>query len=69
MYAPEVVVRQFASGGFFKAGYMDALWIYPTKYVADGAILAAGVHALEHEEQLLAAVDEETLLQIREALM
>jgi len=69
MHAPEEVVGDLARGGALKAGHVNALRIDPPEDVPNGPVFSAGVHALQHDEQLLAPVHEETLLQVGQALM
>lgn len=64
VHAPEVVVGDFTAGWLFEAGDVDALWIDPAEDVPDGAVFAAGIHALEDEEELFSAIDKKALLQI-----
>jgi len=64
MDAPEEVVAGFEGGGHFEGRDIAALRIDAGEDVADGAILAGGVHALEDDEQGLGLAGVEDVLQI-----
>ncbi|MCY1536040.1 hypothetical protein D9M68_714770 [compost metagenome] len=48
--APQVVVRQFVGSGRLEADHADAERIEAAEHAAHGAVLAAGVHALQHDQ-------------------
>ena len=60
---PEIVVGQFFGRRFLEAGHLDALGIDAVEDVADGAVLAAGVRGLEHDEHLVLVLGVEQFLQ------
>ena len=62
MDAPEKVVGEFVMGGRLEGCHSATLRIQPGHDVLDRAILSAGVHALEHDEQGAVRVRIETLL-------
>ena len=66
--APEEVVASFERGGDFELSDVAALRIDAGEDVADGAVLAGGVHALQDDEQRLGLAGVEDLLQIGELL-
>ena len=62
--APEVVVAQLQRGRFAEGGDMDALRVEPAEDMADGAVLAGGVHALQDDEQAVLFLGVEFNLQV-----
>src|SRR6266536_765351 len=64
--APEEVVVQLDLIGSFERGDLAALRIDAGEDLADGAVLAAGVHALEHHQEAVDAGGVELLLEVGE---
>ena len=64
--APEKVVAGFERGGHLEGSDVAALGIDSGEDVADGAVLACGVHALEDDEQGLGLAGVEDVLEISE---
>jgi hypothetical protein len=62
--APEKVVAGFEWGGHLEGSDIAALGINSREDVADGAVLACGVHALEDDEQGLGLAGIKDFLQI-----
>lgn len=48
---------------------MHSLWVDPAKDMTNGSIFAAGIHALQNDQQLFSAVDKEALLEIAQPLV
>ena len=63
MDAPEVVTGQLGGGGDFEGGHAHTLRVDALEDAADDAVLAAGVHALQHDQQFVLALGKEQLLQ------
>ncbi len=61
--APQVIVRQLGGSGHLESGDAHPLRVDPLEYPADHAVFAAGVHALQHDQQLVLALGKEQLLQ------
>ncbi len=59
---------EFLLGGHLEARHLAALGIHPAHHVLDGAILAAGIHCLEDNEQGMLPFRPEHLLQLLEPL-
>ena len=59
MYTPQEVMARLGIRGNLEGGNITTLWVDAGKDVADGAILATGVHSLKHNQQgaLLARVE------------
>ena len=53
MNAPQKIVCQFFSRGNLKRNDIAPLWINMRKYMANGAILATGIHSLQHDEHTM----------------
>ena len=66
--APEKVVRQLRRGGRLEAPDVDAQRVERAEHLANGRVLAAGVHRLQHDQQRVLSVGEELLLQRVELL-
>jgi hypothetical protein len=64
--APEEVVAGFEGGGHFEGGDVAALRINSGEDMADGAVFAGGVHALEDDEQGLGLAGVEEVLPVSE---
>jgi hypothetical protein len=62
------VVTGFERGGNFEGGDVAALRVDAGEDVADGAIFAGGVHALEDDEQSFGLTGVEDVLQVGELL-
>ena len=68
VHPPQVVVGQLLlASGALKLATLHALGVDVPEHVADGAVLAAGVHRLEHHEQLVAAVGVQEVLELLQA--
>ena len=63
MHAPQVVVIHFDGGGHLEAGDAHALRVDAVEDGADDAVLAAGVHALQDDQQPAFVLGEHALLQ------
>ena len=66
--APEEVVARFDGCGDFEGGYIATLGVDSGEDVADGAVLASGIHALEDDEQGLRLAGVEEFLKAGELL-
>ena len=64
--APEKVVLELGGAGLLEAGNVAALRVDAAHHVADGAVFAGGVHALEDEQKRIAIGAVEQLLLIAE---
>ena len=49
--APEKIVFQLFGARLLETGDLAALWVDPGHHVTNGAVLAAGVHPLEDQQQ------------------
>ena len=68
MRAPEKVVGVFDRGGLLERGHRRSLRIQAGEQMPDHAVLAGGVERLKHDEQRLASVGVEEVLQCVYAL-
>ena len=66
--APEKIVREILLARRLERVHVAALRVETGHDVVDDAVLAGGIHPLEHDEQRPAAVGIEALLQLGEAL-
>ena len=62
MHAPQAIVSEFFLGGDFESGGRAALGIHPTEDVTNGAVLAAGVHSLQNNQQRMLAFGIKNIL-------
>ena len=62
--APEVVVRELHVAGLLEGMHRDALRVEAGHHLADHAVLARGVDALQHDQHAAAAVGPELHLQL-----
>ena len=68
MDAPEKVVLPFVGRGDLERGHHAPDRVETAHDVADRAVLAAGVHGLDHHQQRIAVVGVEEELELAEAL-
>ena len=69
IFVTDQIVIQLFRRGLFKAGHLDALRVDAHKNVADGAVLAASVRRLQHDEDFVLMLGVEKLLQRFQALV
>ena len=62
--APEEVVGQLVDAGLLERGDLAALRIEAPHHVADRAVLAGGVHALQHQQQRAAVLGIEPVAEV-----
>ena len=62
--APEEIVGQLVDAGLLERGDLAALRIEALHHVADRAVLAGGVHALQHQQQRAAVLGVEPVAQV-----
>jgi hypothetical protein len=62
MHAPQVVARQFLGRGRLETGHAHAQRIEAAEDRPHGAVLAAGIHALQHDQQLVLVLGVEDVL-------
>ena len=62
--APEEVVTGFERGGHFEGGDIAALRVDAGEDVADGAVFARGIHALEDDEEGFGLAGVEEVLEL-----
>ena len=67
--APQVVVGQLLLGGPLERRHLHALRVDLVEHVADGAVLAARVGGLDHDEHLVRALGVEELLEVLEPVV
>ena len=67
VHAPEEVVGELGLGRLLEAGDGGALRVHRGHHVPDGAVLAGGVDALEHDEQRVLLLGVEPVLQLGQA--
>jgi len=67
--APQEVAREFGRGRLLEAGDLHPLRVHAGEDAADRAVLAPGVHRLQHDQQALAAFGVERLLELLEPLV
>ena len=65
---PEEIVREFLVARRLERVHIAALRVEARHDVVDDAVLAGGIHPLQHDEQRPAAVGIEALLQLGETL-
>jgi hypothetical protein len=66
--SPEEIVIEFLGGGFFETEDLAALRVHAGHDVADGAVLAGGVHRLEDDEHRVGVRGVEQFLGLGELL-
>ena len=66
--APKEVVCQFLGSRRLEAGHLHALRVHARHHVLDGAVLAGGVHRLEHAQHRPFVLRVEPLLQCGEPM-
>ena len=66
--APQVVVIKIFQGGLLERVHLAPLRVHPRHDVADGAILAGGVHRLEQQQQGVAVLGVELVLLLGQPL-
>jgi len=62
VHPPEIVVRELGRRGPFEARHLHAQRIDAREHLADHAVLATGVHRLQHDQQPLARLGVEPRL-------
>ena len=67
MHPPEKVMRQFKRSGRLERRHPAALWVHARHHMLDRAVLAAGIHALENNEQRPARIGIESFLEPAES--
>jgi hypothetical protein len=65
---PQEVVVQLVGGRGLEAGDLHALRVHAAHHVADGAVLAGGVHRLEHDQQAVHVLGRQPFLVLGEQL-
>ncbi len=65
--APQEVVVEFFGGRHFEGSYLDALRVDAAHDVANGAVLAAGVHRLQDDQQGVLVLGVEHFLKLAQA--
>src|SRR3712207_5751109 len=68
MMAQQEILVQLLRAGSFERPYLAALRIYPLEDAANRAVLATGIRGLQHNQQALAMLRIESLLERRDAL-
>ena len=61
--APEEIMVLLELGGRLEARHVAALWIDRAEHLANGAVLAGGIATLEHDQQCVACVGVEHVLE------
>ena len=61
--APQIVMGEFVFGGGLKARHPYTGRVHALKDMANDAVLAAGVHGLQHDQYLMLPLGKEDLLQ------
>ena len=69
MDAPQIVVGQLLFCRSLEGGHLHALGVDSPEYSADGAVLAAGIHGLEDDEQGVFALGPHDGLQFTQAIL
>ncbi len=63
---PQEVVRDVFVGRHLEGHHAGTLWIESAHHVSDQAVLAAGIHPLQHEQQRVPPVGVEKVLQLEQ---
>jgi hypothetical protein len=66
--APQEIMIEFLARWLFETEYLAARWIDALHHGADGAVLAGGVHGLEHEQHSVPVAGGEHALQLLEGI-
>jgi len=67
MRAPQKVVIEFVRRWHFEAGDSDTLRIDAAKHLADRAVLAARIHRLKHDQDLVLVFGIKQFLQVTQS--
>jgi len=64
--APEEIMGELLVSRLLEAGHLDTLWIGAADHVADHAVFAGGIEALQHDQQRALAFGVKPVLQPRQ---